>query len=105
VHDARRCLLEDDIDTLAERFQRAGYTTAAFAANLLISRSNRFNQGFETFVLLPGVTARGLNRHVEHWLEQTDGLARLLYVHYLDPHRRTRRPRPFPRPACSAEAR
>ena len=86
VHDAQRSYLVDGHETLAELFAREGYTTAGFSSNLLIGRADNFQQGFETFVHTPYASARAMNRRVEAWLQDTDGLARFAYIHYFDPH-------------------
>jgi len=86
VHDERRCYLVDEVDTLAETFARSGYSTGAFVANVLISSENNFHQGFETYVNVPYANARALNARVGDWLDATEGTARLLYLHYFDPH-------------------
>ncbi|MBN2717334.1 MAG: sulfatase [Deltaproteobacteria bacterium] len=49
--------LKSEIDTLAERFRRAGYRTAGFTGNPLVRKSWGFNQGFQ---LYEGPTTRGL---------------------------------------------
>ncbi|HZM00545.1 MAG TPA: sulfatase, partial [Planctomycetota bacterium] len=86
VRDHERCLLVEGLDTLPELFMQRGYTTGGFAANPLIAADNNFDQGFETFVCAPEVTARSLNARIEAWLDNTEGCARFLYVHYMDPH-------------------
>ncbi len=78
--------LVDRVETLAELFSEAGYTTGAFVANPLISRAGNFQQGFETFVNAPSVRARALNDRVSHWLEGREDTALFTYVHYFDPH-------------------
>jgi len=96
VHDGDRSYLVDGHETLAELFARAGYTTAGFSANLLIGRADNFQQGFETFVHTPYARARAMNQRVAAWLEDTDGLARFLYVHTFDPHSPYAAPEGFP---------
>jgi hypothetical protein len=86
VRDYQRCLLVEGLDTLPELCMRRGYTTGGFVANALIAADNNFDQGFETFVCAPNVTARALNARVAAWLADTEGCARFLYVHYMDPH-------------------
>ena len=86
VRDYERCLLVEGLDTLPELCVRRGYTTGGFVANALIAADNNFDQGFETFVCAPNVTARALNARVAAWLADTQGCARFLYVHYMDPH-------------------
>jgi arylsulfatase A-like enzyme len=99
VRDYQRCLLVESLDTLPELCMRRGYTTAGFAANALIAADNNFDQGFETFVCAPNVTARALNARVEAWLADTEGCARFLYVHYMDPHLPYQPPPAFAPPA------
>lgn len=81
-----QAFLVDRVETLAELFSEAGYTTGAFVANPLISRWGNFQQGFEIFVNAPAVRARALNERVTHWLEGREGNALFTYVHYFDPH-------------------
>lgn len=84
--DHRDTWLDDELTTLAECFQAAGYSTAAFIANTLIDDITNMGQGFETFVNLPNATAGSMVERVEAWLADTEGTARLLYVHFMDPH-------------------
>jgi len=100
VRDYQRCLLVESLDTLPELCMRRGYTTAGFAANALIAADNNFDQGFETFLCAPNVTARALNDRVEAWLADTEGCARFLYLHYMDPHLPYRPPDEFAPPAA-----
>ena len=81
-----QAFLVDRVETLAELFSQAGYTTGAFVANPLISPWGNFQQGFESFVNAPAVRARALNERVTHWLEGREGNALFTYVHYFDPH-------------------
>ncbi|MED5330339.1 MAG: sulfatase, partial [Planctomycetota bacterium] len=92
VHDNARCYLVEGLDTMGEIFSLNGYTTAAFLANVLISTENNFHQGFETFANLANLSARALNERVAHWLDNTDGTTRFLYLHYFDPHTPYRAP-------------
>ena len=78
--------LVDRVETLAELFTDAGYTTGAFVANPLISHAGNFQQGFETFVNAPSVRARALNERVDHWIDEQVDSALFTYVHYFDPH-------------------
>ncbi|HTE06050.1 MAG TPA: sulfatase-like hydrolase/transferase [Planctomycetota bacterium] len=80
------CFLAGALDTLAERFQRSGYTTGAFVANPLIGGAAGFDQGFETYVHMPSARGRALNDRVLAWCDATEGLARVAYVHYFDIH-------------------
>ena len=84
--DANHPIMSPSVTTLAELFAQRGYTTGAFVANALVSEQAGLHRGFETFVLLPNARADTLDARVEAWLEETAGTARLLYVHYMDPH-------------------
>ena len=94
-HGADRLLrvLPASADTLAERLQQAGYTTAAVVSHYLLGPRFGFDQGFETFVhgtavdagrfSTPGVSTRAN--------ELLGRLAReerpfFLFLHYFDPH-------------------
>jgi arylsulfatase A-like enzyme len=83
--------------TLAEAFHEAGYSTAAFVSNILLTRRIGFDRGFEVFDdelespelnrpdvverLAPDTTARAIA-----WLEAQDERPFFLWVHYQDPH-------------------
>lgn len=86
VHTGEGFFLTDQFETLAERFQHQGYTTAAFVSSLLIGEPDNFQQGFETFAHTPYVNAAALNERFLSWLDNTEGLARFAYLHYFDPH-------------------
>jgi|CXWL01.1.fsa_nt_gi arylsulfatase A-like enzyme len=94
--------VEGDLDrmpnealTLAERFQRGGYATAAVITNGAVSESFGFDQGFESFEYLPEddgapdfhqSSEAAVARAVD-WLERRDrGRPYLLWVHTIDPH-------------------
>lgn len=49
LRDDGRSFLPESIATLAERFSRAGYRTAAFVASPRLNRSRRLDQGFDHF--------------------------------------------------------
>lgn len=78
--------LDGEFVTLAECFQAAGYSTGGFLANSLFNEPSNMSQGFETFINLPQATAATLNARISPWLAKTEGTARFLYVHYMDPH-------------------
>jgi arylsulfatase len=83
--------------TLAETFHEAGYATAAFVSNILLTRRIGFDRGFEVFDdelgtpeanrpqvferLAPDTTARAIE-----WLIARDERPFFLWVHYQDPH-------------------
>ncbi len=60
-------VLPDEAETIAERFQVAGYRTAAFVANPFISPRYGFSQGFEVF-RAEGETTEALLASAGQWL-------------------------------------
>lgn len=83
--------------TLAETFHEAGYATAAFVSNILLTRRIGFDRGFEVFDddleapesnrpevverLASDTTARAIA-----WLNARNERPFFLWVHYQDPH-------------------
>lgn len=106
--------LKESEVTLAERLGQAGYRTAAFSDNELISRRNGFQQGFREFhstgkpgrfyhyslfrgnYNLTSILLRALHQgyqgvdrlfpSVLSWLEQNREQKFYLYLHLMDPH-------------------
>ena len=85
--------LPASVDTLAERFRRAGWSTWGFVTNVqVIPRELGFDQGFDSFRVFPGEDGGVLARtsEVDPFLfaQLQKGLAEdfLLYVHTVDPH-------------------
>jgi len=87
VNEGSSFLLEA-AETLAEGFQQAGLTTAAWSANPIVSEQRNFDQGFEQFhspserfqktqELFDGVRA---------FLRAQQGTRFFLYLHLADPH-------------------
>lgn len=82
------CHVSEDLETLPEALQRAGWTTAAFACNPLVSPTRNFDAGFETFahsgdrfVMSPQVMS-----DVTAWLEAHASTRFFLYLHLVEPH-------------------
>ncbi len=110
--------LPEHAPTLAEHFQRYGYRTGAFVANMIVSVKNGFAQGFETFfprsapwwshrcrtaleriavrlvVPIDASGGRRINHELRQWLADDDTRPHFLYVHYLEPHSPYDPPRP-----------
>lgn len=96
--------LPGDVQTLAECLQRRGYSTAAFVASFVLSRSYGLAQGFDVFDddlgAAPGVNdafmaerpARRVTDAAVAWLQQRAAATEqrpapcFLWVHYFDPH-------------------
>jgi arylsulfatase A-like enzyme len=87
VVDFRSCYLAEELPTLAEALQEAGWTTGGFSANPLIGPARNFDQGFEHFEVT-AVCAKGdeVVPPALRWLEQMRGHRFFLYVHLHDPH-------------------
>lgn len=78
--------LLDAHETLAERLQGAGYTTAGFVANTLISATASFDQGFESWHTLPWMNARKVLTRASRWLDDHPTERVFAYLHLVDPH-------------------
>jgi arylsulfatase A-like enzyme len=93
--------LPEEADTMAERFARAGYQTAAFTTNGNVASVYGFAQGFQVYELLPGALIPGPDGIVLDPLPSSDGVTRralewldgrdkarpfLLFLHAADPH-------------------
>lgn len=81
--------LLDQAETLAESLQLAGFTTAAWSGNPIVSSSRNFDQGFEHFW-----SARQEFQKTETFFEDVRAFLRrqagarfFLYLHLADPHR------------------
>jgi arylsulfatase A-like enzyme len=79
--------------TLAEIYHDAGYQTAAFQSNLLLSSVFGYDQGFDSYneEFLAGhreSTGAGLNAAVAKWLDEERDPDRpfFLYIHHFEPH-------------------
>ena len=76
-----------EFETLAERFQAAGYRTGGFGANVHIGRKTGFGQGFERFYRKRLASASRLNRLFFDWLDGGTASAPFFaYLHYVDVH-------------------
>ena len=84
--------LAEELDTLAERFQAAGFQTGAVITNPNVARSYGFAQGFGMFQRLAG--GRNSSLHVAEaasaWFDSavaaTPTKPFFLYLHTVDPH-------------------
>lgn len=72
-----------DLATLAESFQRAGFATGGFASNPLITAEYGFARGFDRF---EAIDEHGSNEPITKWLERTESARTFTYVHFNEPH-------------------
>ncbi len=72
--------------TLAEVFQQAGWTTAAWVVNPLVRAERDFDQGFETFAESRWEKAGSVVDKVSAWLDEHGEWRFFLYLHLGDPH-------------------
>ncbi len=88
VRSERSCYLSSQLDLLPEALQRAGYSTAGFAANGLINESVQFDQGFEHFVSWSGrfAASKDLMPRALSWMREHRDERFFLYVHLVDTH-------------------
>ncbi|MHC4944204.1 MAG: sulfatase family protein [Planctomycetota bacterium] len=85
VGKAGNYYLEDRFLTLAEVLQAHHITTAAFVASRGLDRHTHLDQGFETYVALPGQNARKMNALFNDWLISRGEFRFFAYLHYADP--------------------
>lgn len=87
VVDFRSCWMADELVTLAEALQEAGFTTGGFSGNPLVSAHRNFDQGFEHFQATPECAkGEAVVPPALEWLEQNREHRFFLYVHLHDPH-------------------
>ncbi len=86
VLDQTACYLSEELTTVAEVFQGAGFTTAAFVANPLVSADKNFDKGFQTFREYRWDSATRVVRDAKEWLREMGRYRFFLYVHIVDPH-------------------
>ncbi len=114
--------LEPGFDTLAERFQRAGFQTAGFSNNVWTNDSSGLKQGFDTFAEMwhehqsrgtnislddPAIDmgAAKTNERILSWLDGRKGNRPFfIFVNYFEPHMPYRPPRPFDAAFLPADA-
>ncbi len=80
-------VLPEGAETIAERFHRAGYRTAAFVANPFVSPRHGYSQGFELFERVRD--SSGLLASARTWLEENASGRNapfFLYLHAMDVH-------------------
>lgn len=80
----------EKIDMLAERLDKAGFTSGAFIANGYVSRDFGFNQGWDYYTNFirekKNTTAKGVYREAIQWVNKNHKKPFFLYVQTIDPH-------------------
>ena len=75
--------IPDDLATLAESFQRAGWATGGFVSNPLITAQNGFARGFERF---ERIDEYGSNEAVARWFSDVAARRSFTYIDITEPH-------------------
>ncbi|MCC6408015.1 MAG: sulfatase, partial [Planctomycetes bacterium] len=78
-----RLTIPDDHPTLAEGFERAGYETAAFICNDILSDKTKFQRGFDVFEQLEPYSD---DAKIVQWLESGKGKKTFTWIHLAEPH-------------------
>lgn len=79
--------IAEELTTLPEALQQAGYATFGITDNLNICKAEGFAQGFDRFANFRYRSAAWVNRVLFGWEEQVRAAAPyFLYLHYMDPH-------------------
>ncbi|QDU67367.1 sulfatase [Engelhardtia mirabilis] len=86
VLDRFSCYLPDASQTLAERLRAAGFDTAGWSSNPLISAEQNFAQGFARFETEDWTRSAQFVEAPLAWLEGARDRRFLLYLHLTDPH-------------------
>ncbi|NIM06864.1 MAG: sulfatase-like hydrolase/transferase, partial [Armatimonadetes bacterium] len=88
--------LKQNITTLAERLEAAGYVNAALSANRLVHWDYAFDQGFDTFYSFhSGFPAQSLTDKTLEWLKGNSRRPFFIYLHYMDTHALYQPPKAF----------
>ena len=96
--------IPDEIDTLAETLQAAGYRTFGIVSNILVGEEVAFDRGFQRFVKLDDLDGVAVNAVAGSWRKEIlESEPYFLYVHYIDPHDVFHAREPWFEPGRSAE--
>ncbi|MDP6932046.1 MAG: sulfatase-like hydrolase/transferase [Myxococcota bacterium] len=76
-----------EVVTLAERFEQAGYVTAAFVAQYVLANKYNFNQGFHSFYAHRNETpASQIVEEALDWLHSRQDDNVFVWLHLFEPH-------------------
>lgn len=78
-----RLTIPDEAPTIAEAFRRAGYQTAAFICNDILSETTKFARGFDVFEQLEPYSD---DTRMVQWLESAQGKKTFTWIHLAEPH-------------------
>ncbi len=79
--------MPEDVPTLPELFQRAGYATAAISTNRNVEQEIGFRRGFDRFEWHNNAPADSVYALLKRWKrEMPRDRPHLIYVHLMDPH-------------------
>lgn len=101
LHRGNRHYLLPESNTLAARFKRAGYRTAAFSNNDTVCPENGFSQGFDVFRALyvdekrPYPFAPATHREALEWAVADSDRPFFLFINDMEPHFRYEPPKVF----------
>lgn len=96
--------LAPEVETIAERFQGAGYTTAALVRTWALDEQSGFAQGFDRFEIIrksehvaDGISGQIMTDAGIAYIDQqkAQGKPFFLYLHYMDAHAPYRAPKPY----------
>ncbi len=84
-------VLADPVPKLVEKYQKAGYHTAAFSGTYFFMSRNGYAEGFDHFdEACAGAffreSAECLNKRMIPWIKHHRNRDGFLYIHYIDPH-------------------
>ena len=75
--------IPSDLPTLAESFAKAGWATAGFSSNPLVSAENGFGRGFAPFLK---IEEYGSDDAIAAWFASLGTKPSLTYIHITEPH-------------------
>jgi arylsulfatase A-like enzyme/Tfp pilus assembly protein PilF len=100
-------VLDDSVETLAEKLRAAGYATGAFVASFPLDARFNLDQGFDVYddnygkgrvssdFSLEERPAGAVLQSAARWWQSNGGRKRFLWVHLYDPHAPYAPPEPF----------
>jgi len=87
-------VLRADVETLAEKFAEAGFTTAMFHNNPYLSRATGLERGFQRYVRYESNARNGVDIALA-WTKHAGTAPWFLVLHLMDPHYPYAPPAPF----------